>query len=189
MARHLAFLRAINVGGHVVTMDVLKRNFTKMGFASVETFIASGNVIFEARAVKAAALERTIETALGKTLGYEVATFVRTVDELAAIAYRAPFPRARLDEAAAFVVGFLSAPLEAAAVPRLMALRTDFDDFHVDPKEIYWLSRRRQGESTFSNAAFEKAVGVKTTFRSMTTIRKMALKYTPAHHGGRRVTP
>jgi uncharacterized protein (DUF1697 family) len=179
MTKYVAFLRAINVGGHVVTMDVLKRHFAKMGFASVETFIASGNVIFESPVKDAAKLERTIEAALERALGYEVATFVRTIDQLAAVAKREPFPPARLDGAVAFIVGFLAAPLDAAAARRLMALRTDIDDFHIDPREIYWLCRRKQSESTFSNAAFEKAVGAKSTFRSMTTIRKMAAKYAP----------
>jgi uncharacterized protein (DUF1697 family) len=136
-------------------------------------------VIFESRMTDTAKIERTIEAALGEALGYEVATFVRTLDELAAVAAREPFPRLRLDDAAAFIVGFLRAPLDPAVRDRLMALRTDIDDFHVDPREIYWLCRRTQRESTFSNAVFEKRVGVKTTFRNTTTIRKMAAKYAP----------
>ncbi|MCC6187963.1 MAG: DUF1697 domain-containing protein [Anaerolineales bacterium] len=48
--RHVAFLRAINVGGHVVKMDMLRRLFTRMGSARVETYFASGNVVFEAPA-------------------------------------------------------------------------------------------------------------------------------------------
>ena len=179
MARHVAFLRAINVGGHTVKMDALARHFAKMGFTGIKTFIASGNVIFDARVSDVGKLERTIEAALKEALGYEVATFVRTLGQLAAVAAREPFPRPRLDEATAHIVGFLQAPLEAAAVKRLMTLRTDFDDFHVDRREIYWLCRTKQSESTFSNAVFEKAVGAKTTFRSMTTIRKMAEKYAP----------
>jgi uncharacterized protein (DUF1697 family) len=161
MTRYVALLRAINVGGHVVKMDVLKRHFEKLGLASVETFIASGNAIFESPARDVAKLERTIGAALEKALGYEVTTFVRPVSELASIAKREPFPRPRLDEATAFIVGFLAAPLEPAAVRRLMALRTD------------------QSQSTFSNAVFEKVIGVKTTFRSMTTITKMAAKFAP----------
>jgi len=47
-ARYVALLRAINVGGHVVKMDVLRKHFTKLGFTNVETFIASGNVLFDA---------------------------------------------------------------------------------------------------------------------------------------------
>ena len=179
MTRYIAFLRAINVGGHTVKMEDLRAIFVGLGFSNVETFIASGNVIFESRVKDAVKTERTIEAALGEALGYEVATFVRTLDELAAVAAREPFPRLRLDDAAAFIVGFLRAPLDPAARDRLMALRTDIDDFHVDPREIYWLCRHKQSESTFSNAVFEKRVGVKTTFRNTTTIRKMAAKYAP----------
>ncbi len=40
-----------------------------------------------------------------------------------------------------------------------MALKTDIDDFHVQGREVYWLCRRKQSESTFSNAMLEKAIG------------------------------
>ena len=50
MPRFVAFLRAINVGGHVVTMDQLRAAFQELGFDDVETFIASGNVIFSSPA-------------------------------------------------------------------------------------------------------------------------------------------
>ncbi len=47
MPRYVAFLRAVNVGGRIVKMDELRRLFAGAGFADVETFIASGNVIFD----------------------------------------------------------------------------------------------------------------------------------------------
>ena len=46
MPRYVAFLRAINVGGHIVKMDQLRKLFTQLGLTDVETFIASGNVLF-----------------------------------------------------------------------------------------------------------------------------------------------
>ena len=48
MSRYVAFLRAINVGGHTVRMDALRRLFETWGGVNVETFISSGNVVFEA---------------------------------------------------------------------------------------------------------------------------------------------
>jgi len=45
--RYAAFLRAINVGGHTVKMEPLRRVFESAGFDDVETIIASGNVVFE----------------------------------------------------------------------------------------------------------------------------------------------
>ena len=79
MPRYVAFLRAINVGGHVVKMDDLRRRFAQLGFTEVETFIASGNVIFSSPSRDAAALEKKIERQLEKSFGYEVKTFVRTL--------------------------------------------------------------------------------------------------------------
>ena len=52
MTRYVAFLRAINVGGHVVKMEALRKLFESMGFQRVETYIASGNVIFDSEARK-----------------------------------------------------------------------------------------------------------------------------------------
>ncbi|MBK8836052.1 MAG: DUF1697 domain-containing protein [Anaerolineae bacterium] len=72
MRRYFAFLRAINVGGRNVTMAVLRNAFTSLGLQDVETFIASGNVIFASKSDDCAALESTIEAGLQKTLGYEV---------------------------------------------------------------------------------------------------------------------
>mgnify|MGYP000288938660 CR=1 FL=1 len=85
MRRLFAFLRAINVGGHTVKMDHLRQLCESFGLARVETFIASGNVIFETRARDAAALETNIARGLRAALGYDVAVFLRTETELAAI--------------------------------------------------------------------------------------------------------
>ena len=179
MVRYIALLRAINVGGHTVKMDTLRQLFESQGFTGVETFIASGNVIFETRTSDAAKLVATIEAGLRKTLGYEVATFVRTDAELAEVAAHQPFPQKQIDAARALNVGFLAAPLGAASAKRLIALRSDIDDFHVHGREIYWLCREKQSDSTFTNVAFEKTVGVKATFRGINTIRKLAAKYPP----------
>ncbi|MBA3354552.1 MAG: DUF1697 domain-containing protein [Pyrinomonadaceae bacterium] len=47
MPKYVAFLRAINVGGHIVKMDHLRQLFEALGFSNVDTFITSGNVIFD----------------------------------------------------------------------------------------------------------------------------------------------
>ena len=53
--RYVAFLRGINVGGHRVSMADLRDVFTSLKFGNVDTFIASGNVIFDAPAALAEA--------------------------------------------------------------------------------------------------------------------------------------
>ncbi len=178
MTRYFAFLRAINVGGHTVKMDELRRLFETFGFDTVETFLASGNVIFESDSQEAAALEKRIESGLREALDYEVTTFVRTPAEVAKVAAYQPFPPSAMEMAAAFNVAFLSQTLEGTAVQKLMALKTDIDDFHVHGREVYWLCRKKQSDSTFSNAVLEKTLRLRSTLRGRNTLYKLAAKYT-----------
>ena len=72
-------------------MDRLRDVFTALEFSNVATFIASGNVIFEAPATEATGLEERIEAQLERSLGYEVDTFLRTPADLASIVAFRPF--------------------------------------------------------------------------------------------------
>lgn len=173
MPRYVAFLRAINVGGHVVKMNVLREQFEALGFADVDTFIASGNVLFSSRATTVAVLERKIEDRLKAALGYEVATFVRTCDEVNAMAAYAPFPPAMVRTAVSVWVGFLAAPMPPAAQQALRALETPFDTFHVNGREVYWLRRKKQSESKLSNTVIERALKARCSFRGMNTIVRL----------------
>lgn len=172
--RIVAFLRAINVGGRNVKMEALRGEFTDLGLKDVETFIASGNVIFKAPARGVATLPSKIEKHLAKAFGYEVATFLRTEQEVAAIARYQAFSPARLKAAKAHCVGFLAEPLDAAGIQALASLTSDADDFHLHGKEVYWLCKTMQSDSKFNNALFERTVRAKATFRSLTTITKLA---------------
>ena len=177
MGEYIAFLRGINVGGHNVKMDALCQQFEAAGLAKVEAFIASGNVIFESRNADTAKLEAKIEKQLAATLGYEVATFVRTRTEVRHLAGYTAFSDEKLASAGAFCLAFIKAPLTAAQVVTLEQFATDVDEFHAADREIFWLCKVRQSESKFSNAQFERKMGIAATFRSMTTARKLAAKY------------
>lgn len=180
MSRFIAFLRAINVGGHTVKMDELRRLFESMGLAQVETFIASGNVVFETTSRDTKALEGKIEKRLQEALGYEVATFIRTDAELADIANYQPFGPSEMEAAVALNIAFLAEPLDGESKRKLMALRTGIDDFRAHGREIYWLCRKKQSESTFSNAVLEKTLGGPSTLRGANTVKQMAAKYPPS---------
>lgn len=177
MPRYIAFLRAINVGGHTVTMVALREHFEALGFDEVETFIASGNVIFSSESRSAAALQKRIETRLLKSLGYEVRTFLRTDAELAKIACYKPFKVGALKTARALNVAFAEKPFTAQAAKALTAARNDVDDFHVQGREAYWLCTVRGSESPFFKVGFEKVLKVPVTVRNFNTVTKLATKY------------
>jgi uncharacterized protein (DUF1697 family) len=177
MPKYVAFLRAINVGGHVVKMDQLRRLFEEMKFANVETFIASGNVIFDSRAA-ATALESKIEKYLNQQLGYEVKTFLRTVPELAAIAAHKPFSDAELNATGHILyVGFLGKAPGQSQIEVVMSLAGRVDSFQVSQRELYWLCRKSFSESEVSGALLEKKLGMAATLRNINTVRRIVAKY------------
>jgi uncharacterized protein (DUF1697 family) len=181
MPRHIAFLRAINVGGRRVKMDRLREIVQQLGFAGVETFIASGNVAFEAPAGDGATLETRIEHHLQQQLGYTVDTFVRSAAELREIAEHDPFPGSAPigaeGDAGALMVAFLKAPPTEEAWQRLLRHQSETDNFRAYGREVYWLCRTRISESAFSGALLERALGVPATMRNVTTVRALAAKY------------
>jgi uncharacterized protein (DUF1697 family) len=180
MQKYIAFLRAINVGGHTVKMDLLREIFESLGFSNVETFIASGNIIFETKDISTkdiSTLEKTIEKKLNEELGFEVATFIRSNSELGEIAKYKPFKQSQIDSATALNVAFLSQPLDDKSKKLLMSLKSDIDSFHVHGRDIYWLCLKKQSDSKFSNAVLQKTLDIKSTLRGMNTIKKIAEKY------------
>lgn len=176
--KYIALLRAINVGGRVVKMDRLRSIVAAAGAGNVETFIASGNVIFESDASQAA-IETTLERAFLRDLGYEVRTFVRTDAELAAIARHEPFSPGAVTAAATFVVAFLKRSPTPEQVRQLQALRSDVHDFHVRNREVFWLSTLKQSDPAFARIQLERVLGGIATIRGVSTVRKLAAKYPP----------
>ncbi len=179
MSTCFAFLRAINVGGHTVTMKELCRLFEGLSFKNVETFIASGNVIFDSPSKSMPALQTKIEAHLRKSLGYEVKTFIRSGAELAALAQYEAFPEPERASARALLVALLDDPVPAKAKQSLLARETKVDAFHVHGREAYWLCHAQQSESPFFKVGLEKALGLPATVRNMNTIVKIAAKYAP----------
>ena len=178
MPKYVAFLRAINVGGHIVKMDHLRLQFESLGLSRVQTFIASGNVIFESASRSTKKLETKIEDLLQKTLGYRVATFVRTTVEVAAIAGYEPFKDPKLNtEGSRVYIAFLSDLPGEEAKQKLLSMATKVDRFHFSAREVYWLCLTQFSESQFSGARLEKTLGMEVTVRTTTTIKKLAAKH------------
>ncbi len=173
---YVAFLRGINVGGHQVAMARLRDEFSDMGFTDVETFINSGNVAFTSPSRrKAATLEAAIEQRLLDVLGYEVATFLRTPAELAAVAACAPFPE--LPPAGTVYVNFLKAAPPAAIQRDVVERATGDDRLAFHDRELYWWCPTKMTESPLDMAAIGKKLGAPSTSRNITTVRKLAAKY------------
>jgi uncharacterized protein (DUF1697 family) len=107
MTQTITFLRAINVGGHSVKMDILREIFNALGLENVATYIQSGSVIFDTPDEESQPLAGRIEAALAQTLGYEVAVMLRSMAELKGILEGSPFTEGVLPDGHTAYVSFL----------------------------------------------------------------------------------
>ena len=175
MPKYVALLRGINVGGHRVSMESLRALFAELGFSNVETFIASGNAVFETEESDRVALETRIEAHLKAALGYEVATFLRTPAELLAVVQNCPFTPSETDS---LYVTFLKATLTDSHRASLDALPQGTDTFAHAGRELYRLVRGKITESAIPDAHFNRALkGTAGTTRNINTVQKLAKKY------------
>ncbi|HEU4557153.1 MAG TPA: DUF1697 domain-containing protein [Longimicrobium sp.] len=176
--RYVAFMRALNVGGRIVKMDLLRKLFEELGFENVSTYIASGNVIFHSPETNTGKLEKKINDHLEKSLGYVVGTYIRTPAELAQIAAHRPFPAEEIDAPGHVVyINFLPGAPSKDAVARLAELNNAVDEFAVHGREMYWLARKKLSESTITGPKLARALGMQMTNRNLNTVRKLAEKY------------
>jgi uncharacterized protein (DUF1697 family) len=132
MPTYIALLRAVNVGGTgKLPMTELKAMCVAEGFASVQTYIASGNVVFESKLPEAkvkAALEKRLQTYAGSPVGI----VIRTAEEMAAVLKANPFPRAPPNGTVAI---FLD---ETPPADALAAIKGRHDeDVRLGKREIY----------------------------------------------------
>jgi uncharacterized protein (DUF1697 family) len=176
MERYVAFLRGMNLGKRRIKNDELRAEFEALGFEDVATFRASGNVIFAAAKKSESALAKEIEHGLGEALGYEVPVFLRSGDEVAAIAAQEPFPaKAVAASKGKLQVTMLAKKPTAATRKRVLALATDEDGLKLVARELFWLPSGGTLESELDLKAIEKALG-KGTQRTMGTIEQIVAK-------------
>jgi uncharacterized protein (DUF1697 family) len=177
MPRYAAFLRGINVGGHRVKREDLRAAFQALGFAEVDTFRASGNVILTAGSESAAQLTARIQEGLAAALGYEVRTFLRAAREVRAMAAHEPFAPARGQASAGKLqVAMLSARPATGACEEALALSSDADRLAMGERELYWLPRGGTMESALDLKALGALLGP-MTIRTKGTVEQLAGKH------------
>lgn len=173
MTRYVAFLRAVNVGGRQVKMEVLRALFEQAGFKNVKTYIQSGNVIFDAGS-NSAALEPKIERMLSKNLGFEVPACIRSITEVQAVLDNNPYPGIVPDKDLQIYIAFLQTIPGGQAAAVLETMQSDIETYRMNGREVYVLMKKNMGAPPFSNNYLEKKLGLVATTRNLATVQKIS---------------
>ena len=171
MTAAIALLRGVNLGANRrVAMADLRGVFEALGLTGVRTLLASGNLVFDAPAAKAAGLEARAQSALAERLGLTTEVFVRTADEWRAMIAANPFTDAARDDPAHLVAMVLkNAPDGAPALNP-----PGREQAQVVGRAAYIVYPDGIGTSVFTGARLDRALGVRGTGRNWNTVLKLA---------------
>ena len=164
MAKYVALLRAVNVGGTgKLPMPELAAICVAAGLTKVKTYIASGNVVFES-AAKPAGVKAELEARLLAYAKKPVGVIVRTAAEMERVLTANPFPKAAANRTVAI---FLDAPPPSDALTHAVGLKDE--KMQLGQREIYVHYGDGIGTSKLRIPAAKAG-----TARNMNTIAKLA---------------
>ncbi|MBW7454291.1 DUF1697 domain-containing protein [Paenibacillus sepulcri] len=174
MTTYIALLRGINVGKKQIKMDVLKSIMESLPVQKVQTYIQSGNVVFQAQKKQTKLLSEEIGNKLADSLSFDVPVIVRTMDELDEVIGRNPFASNGNDDEGKLYIAFLANEPAAESIQHLLSFQNGTDELRVQGKEVYLWCRTNYGTTQFSNAFLEKKLKVTATTRNWQTVNKLA---------------
>jgi uncharacterized protein (DUF1697 family) len=164
MAKYIALLRAVNVGGTgKLPMAALQAMCRDAGFAKVRTYIASGNVVFES-AISPKKVKAELEARLLAYAGKPVGVVVRTASEMKAVLDANPFPAAAPNRTVAV---FLHEPPPPGALALAVGVKNE--EMRLGEREIFIHYGQGIGDSKLKIPAAGTG-----TARNMNTIAKLA---------------
>lgn len=172
MQTYIAFLRGINVGSHNVKMARLRNIFIDLGLNNVRSYINSGNIFFSTNSSDREELTSKIEAKLNQTLGYEVPTFIRTVDELENIVSQKPFTNIELTNDIRFCVLFTQEKIDNNLKLPLISSKNDMDIIATNPTEAFIVWHIINGRPP-SGKFTEGTIPAKNTLRYYHTLIKI----------------
>lgn len=172
MSIYIALLRGINVGGkNKIKMSDLKSTLENIGLSRVQTYIQSGNVLFES-AEEAGPLRQQIEHEIKTVFGLSATVILRTALELEQIIANCPYAPDSLSEGESVQLTLLAETLPQEKIVLLSDSKNEIDEYEIHGQEIYLLFRQSILDSKLANNL--QKLGTIATTRNWKTITKLA---------------
>jgi uncharacterized protein (DUF1697 family) len=172
MARLIALLRAVNVGGRKLPMAELRTLCGELGWEDVETYIQSGNLVFSA-AGKPDALEAKLERAISGRFGLDVPVIVRTAAQWSAYAAANPFAKAAREAPNRLQLLVSKRAPNSDAADKLLARAQDGEAVKAAGGALWFHFPEGVARSKLTPALIDKACGSPSTGRNWRTVVKL----------------
>ncbi|MBX2840606.1 MAG: DUF1697 domain-containing protein [Flammeovirgaceae bacterium] len=174
MRKYIAILRGINVSGQKkIKMAELKSYLAELAFVNIQTYIQSGNVLFDTEATDARVLAGQVSGKIKEKYGFEVPVIVKTVAEFEKVANHNPFNETWANDDRKLLVTFLDEIPTKENLDKLKLVKSGEDEFQLIGKNIYLHCPNGYGTTKFSNNLFENKLKVTATTRNWRTVNKL----------------
>ncbi len=174
MPTYIAILRGINVTGHnKLPMADLRSQLTKLGYENIQTYIQSGNVMFECKQTKPEELAEQIAQLIKKAWNYDVPVIVFEPDYLEVVIKSSPFMNGRSADITKLLITFLAEEPQTENIERLKSYDYQPDEIVIDKKVVYLFCPNGYGKTKYSNNFIENKLKVAATTRNWKTCNKL----------------
>jgi uncharacterized protein (DUF1697 family) len=171
---HIALLRGINVGGnHKLTMKELVRIFKECGAQNVETYIQSGNAVFDSEPDQATEICSKVERSIEEQFGFPAPIILRNSDQLHKITHSNPYLVDIQPEEILYVCLLRDNPT-LDQIAKLDHVKFLPDKFELIGQEIYLRYDKGAGKTKLTNLYFDKCLSTISTMRNWRTICTLA---------------
>ena len=167
----ISMLRGINVSGqNKISMTDLKVLYESIGLVNVQTYVQSGNVVFESKLKDDSKLPGLIRNQILKSLGYDVSVFIRNTDDFNRILANNPFLKKRKGDSSNLYVTFLAAIPSKDQLSNLDHAISSTDEFIIGESEIFLFCPGGYGNTKLSNNYFERKLKIAATTRNWNSV-------------------
>lgn len=168
---YIALLRGINVGGHKkVPMAELRAVLSNSGLDNVQTYIQSGNVIFDTSEISTEKLETKIHNSIKDHFGYEVSIILKKPQEIQSILDRCPFEEGKKEKS--YFVMLHNTPGKEL-VEEASKKEYPNEAYFIIGDCIYFFCATGVGKAKFNSNFFERKLKTTSTTRNYNTMMKL----------------
>ncbi|PKP29913.1 MAG: hypothetical protein CVU00_14140 [Bacteroidetes bacterium HGW-Bacteroidetes-17] len=174
MQTYISLLRGINVSGQkIIKMAALKKMYEDLKFMNVQTYIQSGNVVFQASETTKEELETLISNQIKSDFGFEVPVLVLDTKELKEIMEQNPFALDQNKNSSSIYITFLSSKPGQIDQEILRQKQVIGEEFILTEKAVYLYCPNGYGKTKLTNTFIENRLQVRATTRNLKTTNEL----------------
>lgn len=174
METYISLLRGINVSGQKkIRMADLRSLYETLELKNVQSYLQSGNVVFDSKEQDAAKLRNLIEAQIEATYGFSVPILILIGDDFRRLIGSRPFVKERSENPTRVMVTFFYERPDRSKLDALSIPENETCQFVIGKHEIFLHCPDGYGRSKLSNNFFERKLGVIATTRNWKTVEAL----------------